>query len=250
MKNSINMSINNPHYYCVIPAAGCGARMQTTQPKQYLQLTDVTVLEHALRPFLALALIKKVIVVVAEGDQTWPRLAISQHPKIVTVKGASERAMSVYNGLKKLSADAQAHDWVMIHDAVRPCITVDAINRLITELADEPVGGLLGFPVRDTLKLVTHQSQQVEQTVPRANIWTAQTPQMFRFGLLMDAYAQFQTLSDSERSALTDDSSIVERTGLTPKMVLSTAENIKITYSADLASARAHIRSTAIPEEI
>src|SRR3990167_4628069 len=163
-------------YWVIIPAAGIGARMQADRPKQYLMLKNKPLLTQVVDLFSAQIFIEKVVVVLNAKDHWWPELTLSHPAKVLTAIGGKERVHSVLLGLEFLKEDAQAEDWVMIHDAARPCLHVDHIVRLLDEIKNHPVGGLLGLPVVDTLKQV-NEKDEVMETVSRHHLWQAQTPQ-------------------------------------------------------------------------
>lgn len=226
---------NNSKYWAVIPAAGVGRRMQADRPKQYLELHGKTVLEHTLGIFLDHPRIEGVVVALTQGDPYWPALGLG-HPGLVTVEGGEERCHSVLNALEWLRQTAHESDWVMVHDAARPCLRHGDIDRLMGQLADHPVGGLLGVPVADTLKR-TGADDVVTETVPREHLWRALTPQMFRLGALHRA------LSDALQKGwlVTDDASAMELAGMAPKMIEGHGDNIKITRPADLSLAERYL---------
>lgn len=143
-----------PRYWVVIPAAGIGARMNAIIPKQYLILRDKTILEHTLLRLLDLPNLAGIVLALGKDDAHWPKLALSNHPLIYPVEGGAERANSVLNGLNFLRDKAQAEDWVLVHDAARPCVLLDNIKQMCQQLAEDPVGGILAIPVSDTLKQV------------------------------------------------------------------------------------------------
>ncbi len=216
------------NYWAIVPAAGCGLRMNGPKAKQYLKLAGKTIIEHALMPLLENSNIKKVVVVVADGDAQWRNLPISQSNKIITVIGGKERCHSVYNGLRALQSYAEAEDWVLIHDAARPLLKKHDLDHLMQTLAEHPVGGLLGAPIHSTIKRVSHHNTVLE-TIPRRHLWHAFTPQMFRYGILQQALVQ--TLPDNPTS---DSAKAVEQLGYAPKMVEGDGDNIKVTHAADL----------------
>ena len=222
-------------YWAVIPAAGVGKRMQADRPKQYLELHGHTVLEHTLSRFLDHPRISGVVVAVTDGDPYWQELAIS-HPKLMTASGGEERCHSVLNALQVLRAQADDNDWVLVHDAARPCLRREDIDHLIETLAQHPVGGLLGLPVADTVKR-TGADDAVIETVPREHLWRALTPQMFRLGELYDA---LDTALKNNR-LVTDDASAMELAGKAPKMVEGHGDNIKITRPQDLRLAELYL---------
>lgn len=227
--------INKNKYWAVIPAAGVGKRMQADRPKQYLELHGHTVLEHTLSRFFDHPRISGVVVVVTDGDPYWQELAIS-HPKLMTASGGEERCHSVLNALQVLRAQADDNDWVLVHDAARPCLRREDLDQLIDTLAQHPVGGLLGLPVADTVKR-TGADDMVIETVPREHLWRALTPQMFRLGEL------HQALEDALKNnqLVTDESSAMELAGKAPKMVEGHGDNIKITRPQDLRLAELYL---------
>jgi len=226
---------NNQKFWAVIPAAGVGKRMQADRPKQYLQLHGRTVLEHTLSRFLDHSQISGVVVAVTEGDPYWQELAL-EHPKLLSAPGGEERCHSVLNALVALQKVADESDWVLVHDAARPCLRSEDIDHLLEELAVHPVGGLLGLPVADTMKR-TGDDDTVIETVSRDNLWRALTPQMFRLGEL------YQALGGAlQRNALvTDEASAMELAGKAPKMVEGHGDNIKITRPQDLTLAELYL---------
>lgn len=216
----------------LIPAAGTGARMQLDIPKQYLHLAGHSVLWHTVQVFLAHAAISRVHVVLGPDDR-W--LDIADWPVPVgrlcfTRSGGASRAETVRNGLRGLSGVLAPDDWVLVHDAARPCLDRATLRRLIDRLQDDPVGGILALPVADTLKRET-DSGRIAETIPREKIWLAQTPQMFRYGLLSAA------LEQHSGDDITDEASAIEAAGYSPRLVRGSSQNIKITYPSDLAFA-------------
>lgn len=222
-----------PNYYVIIPAAGIGSRMQCAVPKQYLKIGEQAILEKTLAVFLEYAKISQIIVALHKDDQHWSALLISQSPKIQAVKGGDARSDSVWQSLLALENQAGPNDWVLVHDACRPFITHADLDRLINALDAHEIGGLLGLPVRDTLKRVNKAN--VIETVARDNLWHAQTPQMFRYHVLKKA---MQQVIDKNLD-VTDDASAVELLGLKPLVVQGKSRNIKITYPEDLELSRA-----------
>jgi 2-C-methyl-D-erythritol 4-phosphate cytidylyltransferase len=219
-----------PDFWALIPAAGVGSRMGADRPKQYLELAGKTILEHSLACFLDHPRLRGVVVSLAPDDPYWPTLACAQDSRIVRAAGGRERADSVLGGLQRLSElGAQECDWVLVHDAARPNLQRSDLELLLAELADDPVGGLLAVPVRDTLKRAGSDGR-VLQTVDRSPIWQAYTPQMFRLGLLRRALAQ----ALAAEVAITDEASAVEWLGQAPRLVEGRADNLKITRPEDL----------------
>ncbi len=219
-----------PPFWVVIPAAGIGSRMRADRPKQYLQLAGRTILEHTLDCFLDHPRLKGLVLSLAADDPFWPALPCATDPRIQRVEGGAERADSVLAGLLRLvELGAQEGDWVLVHDAARPNLARSDLDRLLAELADDPVGGLLAVPARDTLKRIGADGR-VAETVDRSLIWQAYTPQMFRFAAL------HRTLADALVAgvAVTDEASALEWAGQAPKLVEGRADNLKITRPEDL----------------
>ena len=219
-----------PVFWLVIPAAGIGSRMQAECPKQYLTVAGKTILELTLGCFLAHPQLLGIVVAVAEHDSWWSTLELAEDPRVHTVIGGGERADSVLNAVLALeNYGAQADDWVLVHDAARPLLEAQDLQRLLTQLADDPVGGLLAVPARDTLKQINAEGQ-VLKTLDRSVIWHALTPQIFRVGALQRA------LADALQAgvAVTDESSAMEWAGFAPRVIEGSAMNIKITRPEDL----------------
>lgn len=205
--------------------------MADTLPKQYLPLAGRTVLEWSLAPFLVRPEFHSIVVALAPDDARWSSLPLAQDKRILTVTGGAERADSVRAGLAAIAEHAHAHDWVLVHDAARPCLTQGDLDQLLVILADDSVGGLLATPVPDTLKRAGADGR-VDVTVSRAQLWRALTPQMFRFGLLRQALEQ-----RDGGTQLTDESSAVEALGLRPLLVAGRSDNLKVTVPEDIAIA-------------
>lgn len=226
-------SASNPRYWVIIPAAGCGRRMgKGDRPKQYLPLAGRTVIQWAVAPFLRQAAFERIIVALAPDDPHWLENSLSSHPRVMRAPGGAERADSVEAGLNALAGLAHADDWVLVHDAARPCLADSDLKLLMEQLADDPVGGLLAAPVVDTLKRADEHGY-VAQTVSRDRLWRALTPQMFRFGVLERALR----FARERAAAVTDDSQAVELLGLRPRLIASSFENLKVTTPYDLERA-------------
>jgi 2-C-methyl-D-erythritol 4-phosphate cytidylyltransferase len=219
-------------YWAVIPAAGAGRRMGGAIPKQYLPLAGRLVIEHTLARFVEHPKIAGIVVAVDASDDHWPSLKLASAKPLITVTGGRERCHSVLNALKHLQTLARADDWVLVHDAARPCLSPDDLDKLTTTLADDPVGGILAAPVRDTLKRADGENR-IDQTVDRTALWHALTPQMFRLAVL---HAALQASIEAD-VAVTDEAAAVERMGLRPRLVEGRSDNIKITHTQDLALA-------------
>ncbi len=229
-------------FWVIIPAAGSGRRMGSDIPKQYLPLKGRRVIEWTLSRFLDHPAIAGVVVAISEGDQYWANLEFD-HAKLVTVTGGAERSDSVLNALHKLCEIAEDDDWVLVHDAARPCLTRGDLEQLITELGEHPVGGVLGRPMSDTVKK-TNADDEVIDTPDRTQLWRAFTPQMFRLKPLIDAL----TAAAREGKTVTDDASAMELAGFRPRMVIGRADNIKITQPGDLQLAELYLQKL-YPEE-
>ena len=219
----------------VVPAAGSGSRFGQATPKQYTLLAGQPLLAHTLAVLCAEPRIDQVWVVISPDDDWFEPFGFAQQAwaqsKLrVLRQGGATRAESVRNGLAAL--DAQPDDWVLVHDAARCCLPAEALARLIDTLDADPCGGLLALPVADTLKRQDSDSR-VAATVPRDGLWQAQTPQMFRHGLLS------QALAISSSADITDEASAIERLGLCPRLVRGDASNFKVTYAQDIRLAAA-----------
>ena len=234
------MSNKTPNYWAIVPAAGNGSRMASHRPKQYLPLHGKPILQHTLER-LCLSRIAGIVVCLAEDDAYWETVTLPR--TVMRVGGGVERCHSVLNGLQVLQQQAQPNDWVLVHDAARPCVRQADIEKLMSQLADHPVGGLLAVPVRDTMKRVsqtppnTHSGEQgleIVETVNREGLWHALTPQMFRLETL---YHALQSVLKSGE-LVTDDAQAIERLGLRPILIEGHADNIKITHPQDLSLAK------------
>lgn len=225
-------------FWVIVPAAGSARRMGAAVPKQYLPLAGRTVIEWSLAPFLAHERSAGIVIALAEQDSRWPQMELAREAKIMTTSGGAERMDSVLAGLGVLQSKAASDDWVLVHDAARPCLSASDLDRLLEELSDDAVGGLLAAPVVDTLKRAD-ESGRVAQTVAREKLWRALTPQMFRRDILQRALADARARGLS----VTDEAQAVEALGLQPKLVAGDADNIKITLPDDLARAERILRS-------
>jgi 2-C-methyl-D-erythritol 4-phosphate cytidylyltransferase len=206
-------------------------------PKQYLDLAGRPVIDYSLGLFLDHPRISGVIVALDPADERWLRTAYAEHPQVRRVDGGDERCHSVLNALDLVAGDEASTDWVLVHDAARPCLRAEDVDLLLNTLSGHPVGGLLGVPVRDTMKQVGTDGL-VQRTLPRDRLWHAFTPQMFPLGLLHRA---LRTALE-KGSLVTDDASAVELAGLAPLFVEGHADNIKITRPQDLPLARFYLQ--------
>ncbi len=221
-------------YWLVMPAAGIGRRFGADRPKQYAPLGGRTVIEWALAPFLGDPRCAGAVVALAENDPYWAAVA----PATIRIAaGGPERSHSVRNALSTLADCACPDDWVLVHDAARPCLPRNDLDRLLAELASHSVGGLLATPAADTLKRAD-ATREVQQTVDRAGLWRALTPQMFRYARLCEALDRAHAAGRMP----TDEAQAIEWLGDHPKLVEGAAANLKITSAADLAIAAALLR--------
>jgi 2-C-methyl-D-erythritol 4-phosphate cytidylyltransferase len=226
--------MSTPQYWVVIPAAGVGRRFGGQIPKQYRLINKLTVLEHAVKPFLNDPTFESIIIALSEDDRWFHQLTnLAEHPKVHIVAGGDTRSISVLNAIKALPESAAPHDWILVHDAVRPCVLAADISKLIREVGDDMVGGILSAPVADSLKKV-HQLR-ILKDVDRNTVWRALTPQMFRLSLLMEAL----TYCFDNKKSITDEAGALEAIDARPKIVAGHPNNIKITWEADLAVAEA-----------
>lgn len=230
------------HYWLVMPAAGLGRRFGDPIPKQYARLRGRTVLQWALAPFLADSRCSGITIALSPQDPYWAAVAPASD-RVTTVPGGAERSISVLNALRALETSATADDWILVHDAARPCIHRSDVDALVTRLDTHPVGGLLAVPAADTLKRAS-ATGAVEETVERKYIWRALTPQMFRYAMLRDA------LESAARAGRvpTDEAQAIEWAGRQAALVEGRASNIKITTADDLVIAEAllsHLNETA-----
>lgn len=216
-------------FYALIPAAGSGSRMGEPTPKQYLEVLGRPLIYYAIARLCGSKEIERVYVVLAPDDERWGQYDWEAFaPTLVPLFcGGGERFESVRNGLKAIRDDVAADDWVLVHDAARPCLSDEALERLIAEGGADPVGGLLAVPVADTLKRADAENR-VDHTEPRAGLWQAQTPQMFRHGALLEA------LSVPGSHVPTDEAQAMEQMGLKPRLVRGDTRNFKVTYAQDL----------------
>lgn len=216
-------------YFAIIPAAGIGMRMNTNIPKQYLTVNQEIILEKIINLFSSCTQIEKIIVALNPADHLFKTLNLKHIEKIRAENGGKTRAHSVLNCLNSLSKVANEHDFVLVHDASRPFLTLKNIADLISACENHPVGGILGMPLVDTIKKVDTNNNIIE-TVSRENLWQAQTPQLFRYKILQHA---IQSALNNKKN-ITDEASAIELLGYSPKMVLSSRENFKITYPEDM----------------
>jgi len=225
--------VNMTDYYALIPAAGSGARMGGELPKQYLDLAGKPMIYHALRRLAGSPRIRRVYAVISPEDGYWDDYDWREFaPKLSVLRcGGAVRADSVRNGLAAMAEEVAENDWVLVHDAARPCLSAAQLDRLLDEAGNDPVGGLLAVPVADTLKRAD-ASRHVSTTEPREGLWQAQTPQMFRHAMLLQALHQMHD------AAPTDEARAIEALGHRPLLVAADNSNFKVTYPRDLYLAR------------
>ena len=228
--------------YALIPAAGSGTRLPAEGPKQYLSLAGRPMLWHAVRA-VCVPPVESVFVVLAPGDKAfashdWSAFADKLEPLYC---GGETRRDSVYNGLVAAMAALEADDWVLVHDAARPCLPRKDLDSLVRETQNDEVGGILALPVAETVKKVAKDeggAQRISGTEDRSQLWLAQTPQMFRAGLLMRALQR-------AKGTPTDEAAAVEQLGLRPRLVAGSRENLKVTWHGDLAIAESILKARA-----
>lgn len=232
-------------YFLVIPAAGSGRRFASAVPKQYAPLGSSTVIEHALARFESDPDCAGIAIALAAGDAYWPAIAARRTRLIETTDGGEQRAHSVRNALRALATRVREDDWIMVHDAARPCFAAADLALLKRELSSHPVGGLLAVPLADTLKRALEPASHVthvDATLERDGLWRAATPQVFRFGMLLRA---LEAALASGRMP-TDEAQAIEWSGQRPRLVAGRADNIKVTTADDLALAAAILSTEKI----
>jgi 2-C-methyl-D-erythritol 4-phosphate cytidylyltransferase len=235
---------NEISIWAVVPAAGIGKRMLSDVPKQYLKIAGRAVIEHTLDRLLSVPQVRGVIVALQNDDPYWPSINIQSDKPVITTGGGSERCHSVLNALETLSdqhPSSTTKTWALVHDAVRPAVRVEDIEKLISTVAGSDDGGLLAMPVRDTMKR-SGADQAVSETVDREGLWHALTPQLFDSRLLKQALEQ--ALQDN--FLVTDESSAMEHAGYRPQLVSGSEDNIKITCPGDLQLAELYLQASKI----
>ena len=214
-------------YWCVVPAAGVGRRVGGSRPKQYLPLAGRPLILHTLDRLAAHPHITGLMLVLAAQDQYWSDIHMTFDKPVRTTTGGGERADSVLAGLEALSSDVDANDFVLVHDAARPCVRLTDMDQLI-ERVSEVEGGLLGAPLRDTLKYVS-ESESLVRTESRSGRWRAFTPQMFRYGALRNALRSARDCG----LMVSDEAMAMELAGHVPVLVEGAEDNIKVTTRGD-----------------
>ena len=229
---------NNNRLWVVIPAAGIGKRMGVDIPKQYITVCDKAIIEHTVEKFTSRNDLQGILVALSNSDQHWSTLELSKNNKITTVTGGEERYKSVYNALCSLKNKADDDDWILVHDAVRPCITTFEIDQFIADLDHlNGIGGILALPCFETMKKA-NTNHEIEETIDRKFIWHAQTPQMFRYKKLFLAIEKIM----NENIFITDEAMAMELAGYKPILIQGTHSNIKITDQNDLKYLESFLR--------
>ena len=224
-------------FHLIIPAAGAGSRMVDELPKQYLLLAGKPMIAHTIQVFFNHPRIARIHLALNPADKLWRSLNLDPTCKLkLHYTGGESRAATVLNTLNAI--DVAGNDWILVHDAARPGLTRQMLDKLLSELEHDPVGGLLALPLADTLKQ-SDAFNHVAKTIPRAQLWQAQTPQMFRYSLLKQALTAYNGQS-------TDEAEAVEALGLQPKLVQGELRNLKVTYPQDLALLEALLLSENI----
>ncbi len=218
-----------PTLWGIVPAAGIGSRFESKIPKQYAKVAGKTILEHSVSALLSHAGIEQVIISLAQEDTWFEKTPLAKHANLQTVTGGSTRMQSVLNALQALSDKARPLDWVLVHDAARPCLSRTALTQLIESCYMHTVGGILASPVSATVKQINTQ-QHIIQTLNRNTMSLAQTPQMFRYEILLNAL----TDASARKKNVTDESQAVELFGYCPKVVKNLSPNLKLTYPYEL----------------
>ncbi|CAG9227319.1 2-C-methyl-D-erythritol 4-phosphate cytidylyltransferase [Burkholderia gladioli] len=231
-----------PRLFALIPCAGTGSRSGSALPKQYRTLAGRALLHYTLAAFDALSELAQTLVVISPDDPHFDARRFSGLRFAVSRCGGASRQASVLNGLMQLvEFGATDADWVLVHDAARPGITPALIRTLISTLKDDPVGGIVALPVADTLKRVPAGGDEIARTEARDGLWQAQTPQMFRIGMLREAILAAQR----DGHDLTDEASAIEWAGHAPRVVQGNLRNFKVTYPEDFDLAEAFLSRPA-----
>lgn len=224
-------SVSLPQVVAVLPAAGNGSRMACDRPKQYLTIHGKTILEHSVAALFRHPQIQRAVVVISPDDTHFATLPLAQDPRVDWVTGGRQRADSVLAGLQAV----HNAEWALVHDAARPCLHLQDLDRLLQLMRHSDVGGILAAPVRDTMK--RSQGDIIDHTVERSDLWHALTPQLFPLPLL----ERCLTRALREGASVTDEASALEYCGYRPQLVAGRADNIKVTRPEDLALAEFYL---------
>jgi 2-C-methyl-D-erythritol 4-phosphate cytidylyltransferase len=226
--------------FALIPAAGSGMRFGGSFPKQYTAVSGVPLLRRTIDALNDSVVLEAVFVVLARDDKLYAERIGDVRGVHPLYCGGASRGESVKNGLAAIGRYTTAEDWVLVHDAARPCIDVGTLNRLLHELEDEPVGGLLAIPLADALKRAEGGAGlRAMSTESREGLWCAQTPQMFRYAILQHAFR------NADCARLVDEAQAVEALGVKPRLVQGHPANIKVTFAEDVSLAEAILAQRA-----
>lgn len=225
-------------FHIVIPAAGIGNRMETAIPKQYLPISGKPMISYSIQTFFASPRIASIHLALSPEDYFWRNLELAANSRLqLHYTGGETRAQTVLNTLYAMKSQVDVDDWILVHDAARPGLTLALLDTLLDSLENDAVGGLLALPLADTLKQ-SNADDRVKTTIPRDGLWQAQTPQMFRYRLLTNALENFDGVP-------TDEAQAIEALGFEPKLVTGSLRNMKVTYPQDMA-----LMELFIPKEI
>jgi len=215
-------------FHIVIPAAGIGNRMETAIPKQYLPISGKPMISYSIQTFFASPRIASIHLALSPEDYFWRNLELAANSRLqLHYSGGETRAQTVLNTLYAMKSQVDVDDWILVHDAARPGLTLALLDTLLDSLENDAVGGLLALPLADTLKQ-SNADDRVKTTIPRDGLWQAQTPQMFRYRLLTNALENFDGVP-------TDEAQAIEALGFEPKLVIGSLRNMKVTYPQDMA---------------
>jgi 2-C-methyl-D-erythritol 4-phosphate cytidylyltransferase len=215
-------------FHIVIPAAGIGNRMETAIPKQYLPISGKPMISYSIQTFFASPRIASIHLALSPEDYFWRNLDLAANSRLqLHYTGGETRAQTVLNTLYAMKSQVDVDDWILVHDAARPGLTLALLDTLLDSLENDAVGGLLALPLADTLKQ-SNADDRVKTTIPRDGLWQAQTPQMFRYRLLTNALENFDGVP-------TDEAQAIESLGFEPKLVTGSLRNMKVTYPQDMA---------------
>ncbi|MDP3210517.1 MAG: 2-C-methyl-D-erythritol 4-phosphate cytidylyltransferase [Methylotenera sp.] len=215
-------------FHIVIPAAGIGNRMETAIPKQYLPISGKPMISYSIQTFFASLRIASIHLALSPEDYFWRNLDLAANSRLqLHYTGGETRAQTVLNTLYAMKSQVDVDDWILVHDAARPGLTLALLDTLLNSLENDAVGGLLALPLADTLKQ-SNADDRVKTTIPRDGLWQAQTPQMFRYRLLTNALESFDGVP-------TDEAQAIEALGFEPKLVTGSLRNMKVTYPQDMA---------------
>ena len=222
------MQSNPEKVWCVVPAAGIGTRMQSSVPKQYLKLGRYSILDTTLERLLSCDAIDNIVVCIQQGDSYWKESLFATHPQITVAIGGKDRSDSVLNGVQAIKLQASSNDWVLVHDAARPCVRRSDIDLLTSAALANQLGAILASPIHDTIKKVSNSLS--EETLDRSTLWRALTPQLFKLNELEQALIS----AKQENKVVTDEASAIEQFNKPVQIIKGHSDNIKVTSPADL----------------